>query len=376
MDTIICLIAIYNRHQIVKLNVELLKKQTIPIKIILIVSTIKDKKLAECLNVDYIFANNQPLGLKWQQGLEYCKKYNPQAIIINGSDDLLTANYCESIYKYILDGYDQVGLNNWYIYDTANKKTFLSSYVDKNLMIGCGRIVSRKILDKIRWSYFPINKSTGLDGYSLKQVKDCGGKIKILNASSFYPISVKGPWEQINPINNYLKNKKLAVKELFDTSIMIVDLLGKMVFNQNTIKKFKSNISKTFSIHNLKFKNNGCSITKSQNKLIISFDKNYKTPSIMIKNLNLKNNNIYEIKFNMTTNCQMCVWLFDQINKIHYNRQYIDSNNKVILNTNNHKKSIFYLYLAKINPQPDNCIHLKNLTIKYMKNDKNKIIID
>ena len=58
---IVCLIAVYGRHKILKYNIELLKKQTKKVHILTIVSNEVDRRFVENLGVDYVFCKNKPI---------------------------------------------------------------------------------------------------------------------------------------------------------------------------------------------------------------------------------------------------------------------------------------------------------------------------
>ena len=80
-------------------------------------------------SIDYIYTNNLPLGRKWQIGLQECKKYNPNAVLINGSDDLLSLDWVKTCYYYIIKyNYDIVGKSNWYILDLIKKSPYSLTY--------------------------------------------------------------------------------------------------------------------------------------------------------------------------------------------------------------------------------------------------------
>ncbi len=140
---VVCLIAMWGRQELVQINIDCLKKQTKVPKIVLVISTDDDKEFAIRNNVHWVYTDNQPLGKKWQIGLEECKKFNPNAILINGSDDILSLNYVKNCYQYIQNGYDVVGKNNWYILDLLKVKPYNLQYKNKNLLIGEGRMISR-----------------------------------------------------------------------------------------------------------------------------------------------------------------------------------------------------------------------------------------
>lgn len=207
---IVCIIAMYGRHDIVRINVEMLQKQTKKLfKILLVVSTPKDIKFAQELaskhpNIDHLYSVNQPLGLKWQNGVSYSKNYSPDAILINGSDDILSLNWVKKSFEYIKNGCDISGKNEWFFCEPLTKKLFKSKYIHniikkdyKPYTVGAGRMLSKNILDKMNWQVYPINKPKGLDTASLIKILKYGGKAEIINDNEIFILSVKGTWSVI-----------------------------------------------------------------------------------------------------------------------------------------------------------------------------------
>ena len=166
-ENVVCLIGIWERLELVKINIDLLKKQTMPCKILLIVSSQKDKQFAIQNKVDWIYTDNKPLGRKWQIGLDECKKYNPNAVLINGSDDLLSTNWVKTCYHYIHNKqFDIVGKSNWYLLDLIEKTPYKLMYKNANILLGAGRMISRNILDQVNWNLFPLNLIFLRTGYN------------------------------------------------------------------------------------------------------------------------------------------------------------------------------------------------------------------
>ena len=214
----IVLIAIFDRHEMVRTNVELLKKQTKRPLIFLIVSTKEDWNLANSLEVDLIiWSINTPLGKKWQKGISICKRYSPDFIIILGSDDILSLKYIESAEKYISQGYELVSLKDWYVYNTQNNNLYNCKY-KSNRSIGAGRIISKKILDRINWKLFPIDKNNTLDYYSMLNLKK--GLVKNISVcdEELIVLSIKGPWECINKVSTIINCKSILTKKISNPS--------------------------------------------------------------------------------------------------------------------------------------------------------------
>jgi len=232
-EDVVCLIGVWGRLDLVKINIDLLKRQTKKCKILLIVSCPKDKKFAIDNGVEWVYTENQPLGRKWQVGLDACKKYNPNAILINGSDDLLSLNWVEKCYHYIVNQhYDIVGKSNWYILDLVDKKPYRFKYRNSRILLGAGRMISRSILDELNWSLFPLHKSKGLDTYCNTILNQHNATRLVLNTNDIFVVSLKGKYDTLNSMSKILEvNKKIQ-------SIVInnkhVELLRKIIYFINT----------------------------------------------------------------------------------------------------------------------------------------------
>jgi hypothetical protein len=206
-------IPIWKRPDIVTINVELLKLQTIKCNIVLGISNDEDLSLAKQLNVDYVFVKNQPLGYKEQVLIEYCRIYNTKYIVYNGSDDYLSLNYVEKLIKYIDNGHNFVGLNNWFIVEQEMNTILKLEYTNENLSIGSGRILSGDILDKINWQYYPLDKCKSMDYHSFNRIKNIVNS-KILNDDTLQIISIKDKHDVISSTYNILNSLSIRSKTI------------------------------------------------------------------------------------------------------------------------------------------------------------------
>lgn len=125
-----------------------------------------------------VFPNNSP-SQKHNQSFLLAKQFNPDAVILIGSTDLISkklvefyrANYSENA-NYLL------GLKDIYLYDIATGKTkrfpgFAPPY-DK-FPIGAARIFSKKVLDKLSWRpYGDMHIGKGMDTNSSLFLQQCG----------------------------------------------------------------------------------------------------------------------------------------------------------------------------------------------------------
>ena len=108
----------------------------------------------------YTYAPNDPLSEKWQKGLVTIKQVNPDAVMIVGSDDLVTPKYIEACKYLISKGADLVYLPGCYFYCTKTKRMFWG-WAER---LGLGRCVSRSLLNRLDWKLWPDGLNSGLDG--------------------------------------------------------------------------------------------------------------------------------------------------------------------------------------------------------------------
>jgi hypothetical protein len=230
-------IPVYGRHEIIKVNINLLKLQTTECDIVLAISNCEDEQIAKELNVDYVYCLNKPLGMKFEILLTYCKIYNSQYLIILGSDDFLYKNYIENMLKY-MHRYDFIGLNSWHF--LSNNNYYFCNYIDKNKMLGSGRIINSDILDKINWLYYNINLNNSIDHNSFEKIKNLV-KYKSIYDENIYIISKKHDDELISSVDVILESKNINIKKC--NNILLLSFVKTPLKNfVNKIENNKKNL--------------------------------------------------------------------------------------------------------------------------------------
>ena len=166
-----------------KLKEEL--KEEFEINLLAIGSEGKKSKIA-CQNsgFDYVEYQNKPLSDKWEIGINECKKYESDAVIIVGSDDLLSRETIQFLSKKIKEGQLVVGLKDMYLYDSSLMKLYHwqgyendpKQSMNRGLeSIGMGRCISRKLLEKLDYSIWKDMKiDKGLDGAMTRKFSQVG----------------------------------------------------------------------------------------------------------------------------------------------------------------------------------------------------------
>lgn len=227
---IVAPIPVYGRFPLVTLTIKRLKEQGI--KVICIGHEPMGKKIADYMGVDWIEHDNQPLGSKWNLGFLEAKKYNPEGVIFMGSSDWASNNYITESGKYLND-FDLIGMLGCHFADIKkyddNKKSDeirlvrWHGYEDvdrKGEPIGIGRILSKRILDKIGWKPFDDGLNNSLDFSMWDKVLKSGGKIKILEDDNLKLLSIStNLWQNKHNFeqhwSNIIPSEKIHSKDFF-----------------------------------------------------------------------------------------------------------------------------------------------------------------
>lgn len=186
----VILIATHQRYQITAANI----RSLYPLTVVIVVTDIHEADLyRDFHNVIVVMAANEPLGAKWQAGVEAVRKMPHSHLVITGSDDILAtgfADQCSSL------GYDFIGLRSWYV--LFKKRLYHIYYQAKdNLPLGGGRVYSKALLERMDYKVFDTGKHKLLDDQGWEIAK----KSKHMLIKSPKILAVKGEWECMNPFN-------------------------------------------------------------------------------------------------------------------------------------------------------------------------------
>ena len=180
----------HGRHPLLRETVNRLKNQTLPIhQIILMGDEPETKEIAEETGALFTECPNQPLGFKWQHGINIAREFNPDAVLMLGSSDWISDNWCEVMMREIDRGADLIGKRKMMFVDVneTNECRLVSwngysRWVSWRTYepIGAGRLFSKNILDKLGWSLFNTNAREGMDLNSLLYVVQRNGRVKMI----------------------------------------------------------------------------------------------------------------------------------------------------------------------------------------------------
>jgi len=127
----------------------------------------------------YVYAANEPLGKKWNAGLSFIRDVAPDAVMIVGSDDLITEDWVRQARLYLKKGYDHLYGRDFHFYDT---QTGTLTYMAQCLP-GAGRFVSARALEQLNWAPWPDGSMRYLDsGFNARIARLTGLKtVKMRN---------------------------------------------------------------------------------------------------------------------------------------------------------------------------------------------------
>lgn len=119
-----------------------------------------------------VFAENQPLGNKWNRGLERAMENEFDYLLILGSDDLISNCLLDKYKGY--NGVDMIGVKDFYMYDIQQKRVkYFAGYnvkYNRNISIGAGRLIRRDIIERLGRLWHP-RQVKGLDSHCSKVLR-------------------------------------------------------------------------------------------------------------------------------------------------------------------------------------------------------------
>ena len=169
------------------------------------------QNIAEKNSFNYIEVPNFPLSNKHNVILKECKKYDPDGVILIGSDDLISKETILHYIKCVNDGIDYTGFKDFNLYDGT--LYYWEGYTNERSgePIGAGRFYSKNLLDKLDWDLWgekDLNK--GLDLLATKKMNRVPYTKEIITTLSIGGMIVDIKTEQnITNIKSYSNLKKV-----------------------------------------------------------------------------------------------------------------------------------------------------------------------
>jgi len=185
---------------------------------------VHSRSLCEKYNFYYIETPNQPLARKMNTTVTKAKDLESDYVICLGSDDIIHPDLFAKYLELINDGYDYIGVTDWYFYDTNTKKSlYWGGYKEKwrkGHTCGAGRVLSKWLLDKWDWKIWEDQQSHILDNSMQDKLNNTGHRSYTfsLKKEGLYGLDIKSStnmtpfkkWDNANYIDTN------ALKGVFD----------------------------------------------------------------------------------------------------------------------------------------------------------------
>lgn len=298
---IVLIVTMYKRHQLTDFvfqyykNLKNLLSNEINLTLLACGSeNTTSEYLAQKNEFEYIEHPNLPLSKKHNYLLQESKKYNPDGVVLIGSDDIISEKTFLKYKELYNNDYDFIGFKDIYMYD--GKLYYWGGYTDKRKdeTVGAGRFFSKNLLDNCNWDLWgdkDINK--GLDLLAFGKIKKFNPKTKILSSlnSEYKIVDIKTD-ENLTEIKNFKHLEEKPIKSVFDYFKINLNFLNKFILGivdniTNNQKYELSVIMSTYeNVEYLKecFDSIENSIGNLNVEVLIGIDSCLKTREYVIKN--------------------------------------------------------------------------------------------
>jgi len=126
------------------------------------------RNLAESNGFAYLERPNSPLGAKWNAGLGAMREFVPDAVVIVGSDDVVSGNLFQQYAAALSRGVKYIGIVDMYFLDLPRRTLcFWPGYppgVRFEETLGLGRCLSAGLIEANHWQLWDNWLEKGLDG--------------------------------------------------------------------------------------------------------------------------------------------------------------------------------------------------------------------
>ena len=209
---VVAVMPVSGREELFGITVRRLIKQTgAEIHVICVGHTQSEWDAAADNGGEFLLAGDTALGDKWNRGLRLANWFDPDAILLASSSVWYTPGYIQSMLPY-LEEYDYVGLSDMYAVDfrhNEKKLLYWGGYHNhrKGQSLGAGRLISRRILDRVDWQICNPNLNSQFDYSVNKTLGKAGAKSLAvgMNHEKMLKISC-WKWKQLNSFFTLAQN--------------------------------------------------------------------------------------------------------------------------------------------------------------------------
>lgn len=137
-------------------------------------------EVSESLAKDYGFAYiehpNKPLWAKWNAVVKACESWQPDYVLMMGSDDVMDAKLLNNYRRHMNRRVDFIGCLDWYFYDLrSGAAIYWGGYKEisrRGKTVGAGRMLSSDLLTRLNWQPWQQPKDgEGMDGTMMRRLE-------------------------------------------------------------------------------------------------------------------------------------------------------------------------------------------------------------
>ena len=110
------------------------------------------------------------VSLKWNRAMAYMKSLGIDAVMITGSDDILSTQYYLKTWDEVQKGIDLIGTESAYFFCGQGTDRGKLVRLDGRAMLGIGKTVSKRILDDANWTLWTKPKGWGMDAMAQQEI--------------------------------------------------------------------------------------------------------------------------------------------------------------------------------------------------------------
>jgi hypothetical protein len=122
------------------------------------------ERLCKKHDIEFLLEPCNRLGWKFQGAISTAQKYNDDAVMILGSDDIIDINTLKELHSAATEENDIVaGINDLYFFSVTHGTASQLLYYHQPHMLGPCRTISRSVLDNLKWVLWNGNTRSGLD---------------------------------------------------------------------------------------------------------------------------------------------------------------------------------------------------------------------
>ncbi len=181
----------YGRQKVLDLwcaSIERLRRDTDTYIPAVVVSGEEDKTICDKHFVNHVTHENKPVSEKFNKGFEFMRDYGVDYVMIMGSDDIISTETYKRIYAEAEKGYDVIGVDSIYFYALDSIWKGKLAKLNAKRMLGVGKTISAKVLDKTEWRPWNVDKNWGLDAIASNCIRPYAQTYKTLSDTKIFDL--------------------------------------------------------------------------------------------------------------------------------------------------------------------------------------------